>query len=140
MDGGQQRLTATRLQEMLVAEGLEVGVTMVKEAVAEWKRRRREVYVPLQYAPGELAEVDFFEVHVDVAGRRQKAFLFVMRLMASGTDFVARSTTAKIRSAFSTAKWIRIQAAPSRRPSRSGSGSRSRYPRWPQAPHRWLRG
>src|SRR5262249_44997070 len=31
--------------------------------------------------------VDFFEVWVDVAGVRQKAHLFLMRLMASGRDF-----------------------------------------------------
>ena len=86
---GKQRLTATRLHEMLVAEGHAIGVTVVKEAVAEWKRRRREVFVPLQYAPGELAQVDFFEVYADVGGQRHKAYLFVMRMMASGTDFVA---------------------------------------------------
>lgn len=86
--GGKQRLTATRLHEMLVAEGHEVGVTLVRETVAEWKRQRREVFVPLEYAPGELAEVDFFEVLVDIRGARRKAFLFVMRMMSSGTDFV----------------------------------------------------
>lgn len=32
---GKQRLTATRLHELLVAEGHRVGVTLVKEAVAE---------------------------------------------------------------------------------------------------------
>jgi transposase len=84
---GKQRLTATRLHTMLVCEGMRVGVTTVKELVAEWKRRRREVFVPLVYAPGDLAEVDFFEVLVDVAGRRQKAWMFVMRLMHSGRDF-----------------------------------------------------
>lgn len=86
--GGKQRLTATRLHQMLVAEGFTVGATVVKQAVAEWKRKRREVFVPLVYTPGELAEVDFFEVLVDVAGKRRKAWMFVMRLMASGTDFV----------------------------------------------------
>src|SRR5688500_10872919 len=85
--GGKQRLTATRLHELLVAEGQHVGVTLVKEAVAEWKRQRREVFVPLTYRPGELAEVDFFEVLVDVDGRRRKAWLFLMRLMYSGRDF-----------------------------------------------------
>src|SRR5712691_6634594 len=59
---GKQRLTATRLHELLVAEGHHVGVTVVKDAVAEWKRQRREVFVPLTYRPGDLAEVDFFEV------------------------------------------------------------------------------
>lgn len=85
--GGKQRLTAARLHEMLVAEGHHIGETLVKAAVAEWKRRRREVFVPLVYRPGELAEVDFFEVLVDVAGVRRKAHLFVMRLMYSGRDF-----------------------------------------------------
>ena len=85
--GGKQRLTATRLHELLVAEGHAVGATLVKDAVAEWKRQRREVYVPLTYRPGDLAEVDFFEVLVDVDGTRRKAWLFLMRLMYSGRDF-----------------------------------------------------
>jgi transposase len=85
--GGKQQLTATRLHELLVGEGHPVGVTLVKEAVAEWKRRRREVFVPLTYRPGNLAEVDFFEVFVDVGGKRQKAWLFLMRFMYSGRDF-----------------------------------------------------
>jgi transposase len=85
--GGKQRLTATRLHALLVAEGRQVGVTVVKAAVAEWKRQRREVFVPLTYRPGDLAEVDFFEVLVDVDGTRRKAWLFLMRLMYSGRDF-----------------------------------------------------
>lgn len=85
--GGKQQLTATRLHELLVAEGHRVGVTLVKEAVAEWKRQRREVFVPLTYRPGDLAEVDFFEVLVDLDGSRRKAWLFLMRLMYSGRDF-----------------------------------------------------
>jgi transposase len=85
--GGKQQLTATRLHELLVAEGHQVGVTLVKEAVAERKRQRREVFVPLTYRPGDLAEVDFFEVLVDLDGTRRKAWLFLMRLMYSGRDF-----------------------------------------------------
>ena len=34
--GGKQRLTATRLHAMVIAEGHHVGVTAVKEAVAGW--------------------------------------------------------------------------------------------------------
>jgi transposase len=85
--GGKQQLTATRLHEILRTEGHRVGVTAVKEAVAEWRRQRREVFVPLTYRPGDLAEVDFFEVLVDVAGERRKAWLFLLRLMYSGRDF-----------------------------------------------------
>jgi hypothetical protein len=72
---------------MLVAEGKHVGVTVIKTAVAEWRRQRREVFVPLTYRPGDLAEVDFFEVLVDIDGTRRKAWLFLMRLMYSGRDF-----------------------------------------------------
>jgi transposase len=85
--GGKQRLTASRLHQMLLEEGLKVGVTLVRETVAEWKRRRREVFVPLVYHPGDLAEVDFFEVLVDVGGSRRKAWMLVVRLMHSGRDY-----------------------------------------------------
>lgn len=37
--------------------------------------------------PGDLAEADFFEVLVDISGKRQKAWMFAMRLMHSGRDF-----------------------------------------------------
>ncbi len=59
----------------------------MRAAVAEWKRQRREVFVPLTYRPGDLGDVDFFEVLVDVAGERRKAWLFLLRLMYSGRDF-----------------------------------------------------
>ena len=85
--GGKQQLTATRLHELLIGEGHQVGASLVKAAVAEWKRQRREVFVPLTYRPGDLAEVDFFEVLLDVDGTRRKAWLFLMRLMYSGRDF-----------------------------------------------------
>ena len=42
---------------------------------------------PAAYRPGDLAEVDFFEVLVDIDGTRRKAWLFLMRLMYSGRDF-----------------------------------------------------
>jgi len=90
--GGKQRLTATRLHAMLVTEGFTVGITTVKEAVAEWKRRRREVFVPLVYPAGDLAQVDFFEVLIDLSGTRVKAWMFVMRLMHSGRDFACLYT------------------------------------------------
>lgn len=84
---GKQRLTAARLYTMLSGEGFDVGYTVVKDIVREWKRQRKEVFVPLVYKPGDSAQVDFFEVFVDVDGTRRKAHMFVMRLMHSGRDF-----------------------------------------------------
>jgi hypothetical protein len=84
---GKQRLIATQLHGLLRAEGFSIGRTTVKDFVHEWRRKRAEVFVPLVYRPGDLGLIDFFEVFVDVAGKRIKAFLFVLRLMASGRDF-----------------------------------------------------
>ena len=60
------------------------------------------MFIPLTYRPGELAEVDFFEVLVDIAGVRQKAWLFLCRLMFSAAT-LGGSTSARIRSVFSMA-------------------------------------
>jgi transposase len=85
--GGKQRLTAARLHELLRGEGHAVSYTVVKQIAREWKRQRQEVFVPLVYKPGDLGEVDFFEVLVDIAGERRKVHMFVLRLMHSGRDF-----------------------------------------------------
>jgi transposase len=85
--GGKQRLTAARLHDLLLAESHVVSDRVVREMVAEWKRRRAEVFVPLVYKPGDLGEVDFFEVLVEVGGERRKAWMFLLRLMYSGRDF-----------------------------------------------------
>lgn len=85
--GGKQKLTGARAHQLLREEGIDVGVTLVRQMIREHRRRRREVFVPLEYLPGDLAEVDFFEVLVDLDGIRRKAWMFVMRLMHSGRDF-----------------------------------------------------
>jgi len=85
--GGKQRLTARKVHEILVAEGYAISARAVRWEVAEWKRQRQEVFIPLVYRMGELAEVDFFEVLVEVRGTRRKAWMFLMRLMYSGRDF-----------------------------------------------------
>ncbi len=83
----KQRVTASRVHRELLEQGYVVGATTVKVYMAERRRKAAEVYVPLVYRLGELAEVDFFEVTVDVKGERKKAWKFLMRLMASGKDF-----------------------------------------------------
>ena len=80
---------------MLAGRGAHRRRDLGREAVvAEWKRRRREVFVPLVYHPGDLAEVDFFEVLVDMAGARRKAWMLVVRLMHSGRDYARIYPTA----------------------------------------------
>lgn len=84
---GKQQLTAAQLHTILLGEGFATGYTTVKLIVREWNRRRAEVFVPLIYRPGEVAQVDFFEVFVRVQGELLRAYLFVLRLMYSGRDF-----------------------------------------------------
>jgi transposase len=83
----KQRITATRLHEELRTEGHDVGITLVRDFLRERRRQQAEVYIPLVHHAGDEAQVDFFEVTVEVGGKWRKAYLFVMRLMYSGRDF-----------------------------------------------------
>jgi len=83
----KQRITGSRLHEQLLHEGLHVGITTLREYLAELRRRDQEVFIPLEYRPGEVAQVDFFEVSVDIGEQRQTAWKFLMRLPFSGKDF-----------------------------------------------------
>ncbi len=85
---GKQRISGRRLHRQLREEGYEVGLTLVLAELREWRRRRAEVYVPLVHRPAESAQVDFFEVAVELAGERRRVWLLLFRLMHSGRDFV----------------------------------------------------
>jgi transposase len=84
----KQRVTGTRIHRQLREEGYEVGTTTVRTYLREKHRQAAEVFIPLVYRPGEVAQVDFFEVAVDEQGAQCKAWKFLMRLMHSGRDFV----------------------------------------------------
>ena len=83
----KQRITGDRLHSELVARGCQVGITTVRKIFKERRRQEAEVFVPLVHRPGDEVQVDFFEVTVDVAGERRKAWMFLMRLMFSKRDF-----------------------------------------------------
>jgi len=84
----KQRLTGTRVVELLREEGFTGGSTVVREVLAERNRRRQEVFIPLVHRPGEEAQVDFFEMRADLAGERRSVWLFLMHLPFCGYDFV----------------------------------------------------
>ncbi|MCA1695416.1 MAG: IS21 family transposase [Actinobacteria bacterium] len=84
----KQRHTARRIFERLRDEhGYTGGLSIVKEAVAAWRARSAEVFVPLAHPPGE-AQVDFGEAEVTLDGRPTKVALFVMTLPYSDATFV----------------------------------------------------
>ncbi len=86
--GGKHRLTSVRLHRELVARGLQVGERTVRQYLAEKRRAVAEVYIPLVHRAGDEAQVDFFEVTVELNGVMTKVWKFLMRLMYSKRDLV----------------------------------------------------
>lgn len=86
--GGKHQITAQRLHRQLAEDGIAISARTVRSYLAEKKRQAAEVFVPLVHRAGDEAQVDFFEMLVDVNGVRRKAHLFLLRLMHSGRDFV----------------------------------------------------
>src|SRR5262245_60634588 len=83
----KQRDTAKRIFERIQAEGYGGGYTAVKRAVRDFKRARREAFVPLTHRPGE-AQVDFGYALAHIAGRLRKVAFFVLALPHSDALFV----------------------------------------------------
>jgi len=84
----KQRHTAQRIFDRLCAEhDYTGGVTIVKEAVREWKESRREVFLPLSHRPGE-AQVDYGFADVVLNGETVKVALFVMTLPYSDAIYM----------------------------------------------------
>ena len=85
----KQRHTAKRIFERLRDEhGYSGSEVQVRRYVAEHRRVRAEVFVPLSHPPGE-AQFDFGEATVEIAGERVKAALAVMTLPYSDAFFVS---------------------------------------------------
>ncbi len=63
------------------------GYTLVKDYVREHKRRGREMFVPLQHAPGR-AQADFGEALVLIGGIEQKAHYFAFDLPYSDACYI----------------------------------------------------
>jgi len=84
----KQRHTAKRIFERLRDEhGYQGKLTVVKDAVRDWKQSHQEVFLPLSHPPGE-AQVDFGEATIKLAGQERKVALFVMTLPYSGAIFL----------------------------------------------------
>lgn len=83
----KQRVTGERVHRQLSEEGLKVGKSTVYRYLRERRLAQAEVFIPLSYRPGDVAQVDFFEVTVEVGGQQQKAWKFLMRLMYPEADF-----------------------------------------------------
>jgi len=84
----KQRHTAERIFQRLRDEHGYAGcASIVRSAVAEWKRAQAEVFVPLAHPPGE-AQMDFGHAEVVVAGEPVTAAVFVLTLPYSDAFFI----------------------------------------------------
>jgi transposase len=87
----KQRHTARRIFERLRDEHDYQGcASIVRAAVADWKKSTAEVFVPLLHPPGE-AQCDFGRAEVLLGGVAHKAALFVLTLPHSNARFAVLS-------------------------------------------------
>jgi hypothetical protein len=61
----KQRLTNKQIHKKLVEEGFDISVVTINIALAEIRKRQREVYIRQEYDLGERLEYDFGEVFLD---------------------------------------------------------------------------
>jgi len=92
----KQRHTAKRIWRRLVDEhGADVAETTVRDYVRARKRAMGwpigEVFIPQVHAPGVLAEVDWGEAQIELAGVATSVHLFLMRASFSGAAFCQAS-------------------------------------------------
>lgn len=84
----KQRHTAKRIFERLRDEWSYQGsYSTVKHFVARLKEEKPEMFVPLEFDPGENAQVDFGEAEVVIDGRTVKVQLFCFKLCYSRLPF-----------------------------------------------------
>jgi transposase len=86
----KQYYTARRIYEILVGEGYQGSIGSVLNYVSQQrrKRKRRDTYLPLEFDPGQDAQVDWGEAEVELAGKRLTVQVFVMRMNYSRVRFV----------------------------------------------------
>lgn len=85
----KQRHTAKRIFERLRDEhSFRGGITIVKDYVAGWHQRSREMFVPLAHPPGH-AQADFGEAVGIIGGVERKIHFFAMDLPHSDACFVS---------------------------------------------------
>jgi len=86
----KKRRTARRMYTLLSREyGYRGAESTLRAYVGRLRKRmRNQVYVPLDYQPGEVGQVDFGEAEVIIAGERVSAQLLLVWLGYSSSTYV----------------------------------------------------
>ena len=85
----KQHYTARKIYQIIQSEGYPGSESTVRRYVGVCRQKRRKVYLPLEFSPGQDAQVDWGEAQVIIGGVQQKAHLFIMRLNYSKARFLA---------------------------------------------------
>ncbi len=106
----KQQYTSQRIYQLLRdEEGYQGAASTIRGYIGQLRRAehaKRTVYVPLAFAPGAAAQVDWGEATVLLAGTRQVVQLFVMELCYSRRTFVMAFPTQRQEAFF----WGHVQA------------------------------
>jgi len=93
----KQRYTCHKIYELIEADGYTGGESTVRGYIAKKRqvKKKRKVYIPLEFDPGEDAQVDWGEAEVILDEERVTAQLFLMRQCYSRRLFVMAFPTQK---------------------------------------------
>lgn len=93
----KQRRTGKQICQVIQAEGYSGSESGVRGYIAAQRQetRKRKVYLPLEFDPGEDAQVDWGEAEVILNGKQVTVQLFTMRLCYSRRLFVMAFPTQK---------------------------------------------
>lgn len=86
----KQRYTGHKIYQLVKAEGYQGSEGGVQRYVSQQRKARKhqQAYLPLEFEPGQDAQVDWGEAVVEMGGERQSVQVFVMRLNYSKARFV----------------------------------------------------
>ena len=86
----KQRYTAHKLFQLVQAEGYAGSEPSVQAYAVGWRKRHKRpaTFLPLEFEPGQDAQVDWGEAQVILAGVHQMVQVFVMHLSYSRRTFV----------------------------------------------------
>ena len=86
----KQRYTSHKIFELLQAEGYTGSESRIRQYIGAWRHTHQspKLYLPLEYDPGQDAQVDWGEAIAIIGGIRQTVQYFVMRLCYSRRTLV----------------------------------------------------
>ena len=98
----KQQYTARKIFEILQEEGYQGSESRVRQYVALRRKidQAPDVFLPLEFEPGQDAQVDWGEAQAIINGQRQTVQLFIMRLCYSRRTFAMAFPTQRQHSFF----------------------------------------